>query len=137
MLYSKRKESQFNRWEADKDQVHWVDWESTDEYDMDIDAAAEQMCEKLQECIMRLQSLEAEQLSGAIIAEIVTDVVLPVVVAPAKEMDVSAAGPGATMGPGTPVQLEEMLMVLDAEEREKRQESRKDCSHHFSTRLIW
>ncbi len=61
MLYSKCKESQFNRWAEDQDQVHWVDWESTDEYDMDIDEEVAKMCGRLQERVMQFQSLASRQ----------------------------------------------------------------------------
>ncbi len=66
-----------------------------------------------------MQSLEAAQLPAAVIAEVVTQVVAPVVaMTPMPEdMDMSGAGPGTRMGPGTAVQSEDMPVVLNAGER--------------------
>ncbi len=65
-----------------------------------------------------MQSLEKVQLLEAVIVEVTTQVVQPVVgtLAAAEAMDMSAVGPGTSMGPGMPVQSEEMLLVLKANE---------------------
>ncbi len=101
-------------------QPHWVDWESTSEYDTECDKHAMKMTEKLQARVAELQSLEAAQLLEAFIAEVVMQVVQPVVATTPilTDMDTDMTGPGpeSTMGPGMPVQSEEMPLVLDAEE---------------------
>ncbi len=48
-LYSRRKQSQYTRWAKDLDQPQWVNWESTSEYDMDVDATVERLHEELRE----------------------------------------------------------------------------------------
>ncbi len=99
-------------------QPHWVDWESTSEFNTDCDTVAVDLTEKLQTHITELQSLEAAQLLGVLVAEVVTQVVPPVVVMTPTlvDMDTTGAGPESTMGPGMPVQSKEMLLVLDADE---------------------
>ncbi len=124
-MYSKCKQSLYNRWVKDLVRTLWVDWESTDEYDTDIDTATEKKCGRLQQRVMQFQSLMTEQLPGAVIAKVVRELLLPVVVALAEATDVSAVGPGSTMGPGTPVPSEVMPLVLDAEERANEKEAAK------------
>ncbi len=121
-LYSSCKQSKYCQWKVDSAQPHWVNWESTSAYDTDVDAAAEDLTGRLQMRVTELcRPLEAAQLQEALIAEVVTQVVEPVVamMPTPVDMDMSGAGPGTTMGPGMPAQSEEMLLVLKADERIK------------------
>ncbi len=103
---------------TDLNRTHWVDWESTDEYDTSVNTAVEKLWVRLQAQVKQLQSLEAEQLPEAVITEVVSQVVPPVVVALAlaEAMYTSRAEPGTTMGPETPAPSEDMPLVLDADE---------------------
>ncbi len=78
-LYSSRKQSIYRHWKVESGQPHWVDWESTSEFDTNCDAAAVDMTGKLQACVKELHSLEAVQLPAELIAEVLTQVVPPVV----------------------------------------------------------
>ncbi len=121
-LYLKHKQSMHRRWKSDLDLMHWVHWESTDEYDTDVDATTEELHGTLQARVEQMQSLEAAQLPEAVIAEVVMHVVAPMVATmlTPEDMDMTGAGPGTTsMGPGTPVPSEDMSLVLDADEQIK------------------
>ncbi len=102
----------------DQAQPHWFDWESTSEYDTNCDTIAVDLTKKLQMLVAELQCLEAAQLPGELIVEVVTQVVPPVVATMLMlvDMDMTVAGPEPTMGPGMPAQSEEMPLVLDADE---------------------
>ncbi len=98
--------------------MHWVNWESTDEYDTDVDTAAQELHKRLQARLQQIQSLEAGQLPEAVVAEIVMQVVesVTVMMPVPEDMDTSGAGPGASMGPGMPVQSKDMPVVLNVDE---------------------
>ncbi len=89
--------------------------------------------------VAELQSLEAAQLPGAVLADVMMQVVEPVVamMMTPEEMDITGVGPEPIMGPGMPVPSEEMLLVLNADERikqrdeEQKQRWLKDLFQHL------
>ncbi len=125
-LYSSCKQSIWCRWKVEPGDPHWVNWESTSEYDTECDEHAVTMTEKLQVRVMELQFLEAAQLPGELIAKVVMQVVQPVVaMMPIQidmDTDMTGAGPESTMGPGMPAPSAEMPLVLEAEEQIRQQE---------------
>ncbi len=109
----------------DQSRSPWGEWESTDEYDTEVDDMVENLCKRLQSQVMQLQNLEIAQLPGSAIAEVVSQVVPPAAGAPTpagvEVMDMTGAGPGSTMGPSMRVQLEEMPWVLNPEQEARKQ----------------
>ncbi len=47
-LYSRRKQSKVQRFQAGPSDAQWVDWESTSEFNTDIDAEVEKLTSRLQ-----------------------------------------------------------------------------------------
>ncbi len=126
LLYSSHKQNIWKRWKVELGDPHWVNWESTSELDTDCDAQAVSMTQKLQEHVMELQTLEAAQLPGEAVAEVVMQVVKPVVtmtpVPTDMDMDMTGAMPESMMGPGVPVLSPDMLLVLNTEDQLKQRE---------------
>ncbi len=50
--------------QAEPPNAQWCDWESTSEYDMDIDAEAEKLTSELQTRVSALHALQEQQLMG-------------------------------------------------------------------------
>ncbi len=73
-LCSSRKQSIWKRWKVEESSPHWVDWESTSEYDTSCDDQVVSMMQKLQEHVTELQALQATQLLGEAVAKVVTKV---------------------------------------------------------------
>ncbi len=70
-LYSVRKQSQYQRFSQESVSGRFEDWESTDEYDTNIDEEVAQLTSNLEERVAQVRELEAEQLSGDMTAQIV------------------------------------------------------------------
>ncbi len=102
---------------------HWVDWESTSEFDTGCDEQVVSMTQKLQEHVMELQALQAAQLLGEVVAEVVMQVVLPVVtttpIPVEMDMDTAGARPDSSMGPGLLAPSPVMPLVFDTDDRQK------------------
>ncbi len=105
----------------------WLDWESTSEYDTDIDAEVEKLTNKLQTRVDELRALQEQQLMGEETAQIVTRVVQPMVSTmpdpPVVDMDMTVAEvePGTTMGPGQPAKRMEMLAIFPETSNEQKE----------------
>ncbi len=124
----------------DQSKAPWVKWESTDEYNTEVDGVVKNLCKRLQARVMQLQDLELAQLLGPVIAEVVSQVVPPAAGAPTpagvEVMDMTAAGPGSMMGPDTPVQSEEMPWVLNPDEEARKQRWLEQQFHHPTDSVI-
>ncbi len=114
-LYSRRKQSQYQRFLLDKMSNHFEDWESTSEYDTDIDEDLVHLTGQVQDRITTMRNLEAaQQPVEFVIQEVaaVISVAVPTTTPVPEAMDVDAGLLAPTMGPGTPVQESEMPEVF-------------------------
>ncbi len=120
-LYSWRKQSQYQRFLMEPEGTRWEDWDSTSEYDTDIDEKVEKLTNNLQVRIDGLHALQEQQPPEEEVAQLVHQVVPVESVTPAL-MDVDGALP-ATMGPGRSDAEESMPPVfVETEELEELEE---------------
>ncbi len=63
-LYSSRKQSIWKCFLQEPGNPHWVDWESTSEFDTDCDYQADLITRNLQTRVTALQALQNQQLLG-------------------------------------------------------------------------
>ncbi len=124
LLYSRRKQSQYQRFVMEPEGTRWEDQESTSEYDTDIDDWVEKLTEELQVMVKSLHDLQAQQPSEKETAQLVQQVVLPVASGtPVPPMEVDGTSV-ATMGPGQPATDKNMpdIFVKPGEDEELEEE---------------
>ncbi len=98
-LYSRWKQSQYQRFCVQPEGTKWEDRDSTSEYDTNIDEQLVQLTKDLQERIETLRSLQQEQPLEEETVALVGQVVPVQSAMPALPMEVDGALP-TTMGPG-------------------------------------
>ncbi len=141
-LYSLRMQSKVKRFKQELPDTKWLDWESTSEYDTDIDAEVENLTNKLQTRVDELRALQEQQLMEEETVQLVTWMVQPVVSTmpdpPVVDMHttVAEAEPETTMGPGQPAKTTEMPTIFtetgdEQKEREQHEEDEAERAAQF------
>ncbi len=141
-LYSRRKQSQFQRFLLHSPSGKFEDWESTSEYDMDIEKELVQLTSELETRIKDLCSLEEEQPLEEETVQLVQMVIPVSSVTLAPPMEVDGALP-TTMGPGwasVDGSMLEIFVTRGGQEDEEELEDYMDeqpCQQSVSFGIPW
>ncbi len=133
VLYSRQKQSKVQCFQVGPSDAQWADWESTSEFDTDINDEVENLTSRLQTQANYLRALQEQQMPDKATAQLVAQVVPPVAVTtpvpPLIDMDMLPAGaaPGTTLGPGQPARGMDMPeLFAESEDEQQAWEQRKE-----------